>query len=87
MSWTAPRPQYRRAGLRYTSDLTDGERDILSRFMPERSALGRPRRSISVPSPMLFFTFWAQVASDAPCPKTSRRDQPCNVSSIAGVTT
>ena len=45
MSWTeTTRPQYRRAGLRYTSDLTDGEWDILCPFMPERSLLGRPRK-------------------------------------------
>ena len=45
MSWTeTTRPQYRRACLRYTSDLTDGEWDILCAFMPERSPLGRPRK-------------------------------------------
>ncbi len=45
MSWTeTTRPQYRRAGLRYTSDLTDDEWDILCPFMPERSVLGRPRK-------------------------------------------
>src|SRR5882672_589019 len=45
MSWTeTTRPQYRRAGLRYTSDLTDGEWDILCPFMPQRSLLGRPRK-------------------------------------------
>lgn len=44
MSWTeTTRRQYRREGLRYASDLTDPEWDILVRFMPERSDLGRPR--------------------------------------------
>lgn len=44
MSWTeTTRSQYRREGLRYTSDLTDGEWDIFCRFMPARSHLGRPR--------------------------------------------
>ncbi|MDP2408934.1 MAG: IS5 family transposase [Pseudolabrys sp.] len=44
MSWTeTTRRQYQREGLRYASDLTDPEWDILVRFMPERSDLGRPR--------------------------------------------
>lgn len=45
MAWTeTTRSQYRRDGLRYTSDLTDGEWDILLPFMPERPRLGRPRK-------------------------------------------
>lgn len=44
MSWTEiTRPQYRRDGLRYASDLTEPEWDVLVAFMPERSCLGRPR--------------------------------------------
>lgn len=44
MSWTEiTRSEYRRDGLRYSSDLTDGEWTILCRFMPERSLIGRPR--------------------------------------------
>jgi len=44
MSWTEiTRPQYRRDGLRYASDLTEPEWDVLTPFMPERSHLGRPR--------------------------------------------
>jgi putative transposase len=45
MSWTeTTREHYRREGLRYASDLTDGEWDILCPFMPEPSPLGRPRK-------------------------------------------
>ena len=44
MSWTEiTRPQYRRDGLRYASDVTEPEWDVLVAFMPERSCLGRPR--------------------------------------------
>ena len=44
MSWTEiTRPQYRRDGLRYASDLMDQEWDVIRPFMPERSYLGRPR--------------------------------------------
>jgi len=44
MAWTEiTRGQYRRDGLRYASNLTDQEWDILACFMPERSHLGRPR--------------------------------------------
>src|SRR5258707_3273827 len=45
MSWTEiTRPHYRGDGLRYASDLTDGEWRLIARFMPERRRLGRPRR-------------------------------------------
>jgi putative transposase len=45
MSWTEiTRAQYRREGLRYASDLTDGEWRIVAVLMPQRRALGRPRR-------------------------------------------
>lgn len=45
MSWTEiTRPQYRRDGLRYASDLTEPEWDVLAAFMPGRSHLGRPRK-------------------------------------------
>jgi putative transposase len=45
MSWTEiTRAHYRRDGLRYASDLTDQEWDVLAPFMPERSHLGRPRK-------------------------------------------
>jgi putative transposase len=44
MPWTeTTRGHYRRAGLRYASDLTDPEWNVLVGFMPERCRLGRPR--------------------------------------------
>jgi putative transposase len=44
MSWTEiTRPHYRRDGLRYASDLTDGEWRLIASFMPARRWLGRPR--------------------------------------------
>jgi putative transposase len=44
MSWTeTTRPQYRREGLRYASDMTEREWDLIAPFMPEQSHLGRPR--------------------------------------------
>lgn len=45
MSWTeTTRLQYRREGLRYASDLADSEWNIVAGLMPERRALGRPRK-------------------------------------------
>jgi putative transposase len=44
MTWTEiTRPKYLRIGLRYASDLTDTEWQIVAPFMPPRSHLGRPR--------------------------------------------
>ena len=44
MPWTEiTRPQYRRAGLTYASDLTDAEWRLIEPFMPEPRRLGRPR--------------------------------------------
>lgn len=37
------RPQYRREGLRYASDLADAEWGLIEPFMPGRRRLGRPR--------------------------------------------
>lgn len=45
MSWTEiTRPQYRRDGLRYASDLTEQEWDVLAPLVPKRRRLGRPRK-------------------------------------------
>jgi transposase len=42
--WTEiTRRKYERAGLRYASDLTDGEWELIEPFMPLAKALGRPR--------------------------------------------
>jgi putative transposase len=44
MSWTkATRKQYRRDGLRYASDMTDGEWKVVAPLLPKRRRVGRPR--------------------------------------------
>jgi putative transposase len=44
MSWTeTTREQYRRDGLRYASDMTDAEWNLLARLMPKSARTGRPR--------------------------------------------
>ena len=44
MAWTEiTRQQYRRDGLRYASDMTDGEWAIIDPLLPARRRLGRPR--------------------------------------------
>ena len=44
--WTEiTRQQYRRDGLRYTSDMTDGEWSIIAPLLPGPCRLGRPRRT------------------------------------------
>jgi transposase len=46
MAWTeTTRPQYRRDGLRYASDLTNDEWALIEPFLPPPSALGRPRKT------------------------------------------
>ena len=44
MAWTEiTRAKYRRDGLRYASDMTDGEWALVEPFMPRRRRVGRPR--------------------------------------------
>jgi putative transposase len=44
MSWTkTTRKQYRRNGLRYASDLTDREWQLIARLLPKPRRVGRPR--------------------------------------------
>jgi putative transposase len=44
MSWTeTTREQYRRDGLRYASDVTDGEWKLIEPLLPKRRRVGRPR--------------------------------------------
>ena len=44
MSWTEiTREQYRRDGLRYASDTTDAEWELIEPLMPAPSRRGRPR--------------------------------------------
>jgi transposase len=46
MSWTEiTRRQYRRVGLRYSSDLTDDEWALLAPYLPPPRPLGRPRET------------------------------------------
>ena len=46
MPWTEiTRPQYRREGGRYASDLTDGEWAVIAPHLPAPRRLGRPRRT------------------------------------------
>lgn len=46
MAWTEiTRAQYRREGLRYASNTTDGEWALIEPFMPAPSRLGRPRET------------------------------------------
>jgi transposase len=46
MPWTeVTRLQYRRVGLRYASDLTDGEWAVISPHLPSPSRYGRPRKT------------------------------------------
>jgi hypothetical protein len=37
------RPNYERDGLRYASDPSDGDWDLIAPFMPPAKSLGRPR--------------------------------------------
>ena len=42
--WTEiTRPKYEREGLRYASDLTDREWEMIAPFLPPAKAVGRPR--------------------------------------------
>lgn len=46
MPWTEiTRPDYDRRDLRYASDCTDAEWDLIRPFMPARARTGRPRRT------------------------------------------
>ena len=46
MAWTGiTRRQYQREGLRYASDTTDAEWELIVRFVPEEAARGRPRET------------------------------------------
>ena len=73
MPWTEiTRPQYRREGLRYASDLTDAEWALIEPFMPAPSPIGRPRTTElrSVMNAILYIAStgcqWRQLPKDFP---------------------
>lgn len=73
MPWTeTTRPQYRREGLRYASDLTEAEWRIVAPFLPPRSCVGRPREVElrEVVNAILFIAAtgcqWRQLPKDFP---------------------
>ena len=73
MPWTkATRKQYRRDGLRYASDQTDGEWAVVERLMPAPSRLGRPRETAlrSVMDAILYMAAtgcqWRQLPKEFP---------------------
>jgi putative transposase len=73
MAWTeTTRPQYRRAGLRYASDLTEAEWALIEPLMPAASPVGRPRRTKlrSVVEAILYMAStgcqWRQIPREFP---------------------
>lgn len=73
MPWTEiTRPQYRRARLRYASDLTDAEWSLLAPFMPGQRRLGRRRSTDlrAVVEALLYIAStgcqWRQLPKDFP---------------------
>ena len=73
MPWTEiTRPQYRRDGLRYASDLTEAEWLIAARLLPPPSRVGRPREVElrEVPNAILFIAAtgrqWRQLPKEFP---------------------
>jgi len=73
MPWTEiTRPQYRRDGLRYASDLTDAEWALIEPFIPAPSPIGRPRTTElrSVMNAILYIAStgcqWRQLPKDFP---------------------
>src|ERR1700761_7824793 len=73
MAWTEiTRPQYRRAGLRYASDLTDAEWAMIAPFFPGRRRVGRRRSTTlrAVVEAMFYIAStgcqWRQLPKDFP---------------------
>jgi len=60
MPWTeTTRAQYRRAGLRFASDTTDAEWDLLEPLMPEAAGIGRPRSTdLRMVVNAIFYVLW-----------------------------
>jgi len=79
MAWTEiTRAKYRRDGLRYASDMTDGEWALVEPFMPKRRRVGRPRTSDlrAVVNAMLYLASsgiqWRALPKDFPPVSTVR---------------
>lgn len=77
MTWTEiTRRQYRREGLRYASDTTDGEWALIAPFLPEPSRLGRPRTTDlrAVVNALLYMAStgcqWRAIPKDFPAVST-----------------
>jgi transposase len=73
MPWTEiTRPNYERAGLRYASDPTDAEWNLIEPLLPLRSRLGRPRTTDlrSIVGGILYMATtgcqWRQMPRDFP---------------------
>ena len=79
--WTEiTRPKYERHGLRYASDLTCAEWNLIEPYMPRAKAVGRPRRT-----PKSDLGSWALAAPGPdPGPAIFRLDFPRKGSVAAG---
>ena len=80
MPWTeAARREYRRAGARYASDMTDREWVLVAPFMPPARRLGRPRTTDlrEVMNAILYIATtgcqWVQLPKDFPPYSTVQR--------------
>ena len=80
MPWTeTTRPHYARRGRRYTSDLTDAEWALVTRFLPPPKQTGRPRTTKlrDVLDAILYMAAsgcqWAMLPKDFPPPSTVQR--------------
>lgn len=77
MPWTEiTRPQYRREGLRYASDMSDAEWQLIEPLMPKAKPIGRPRETDlrRVVDAILYMAStgcqWRQLPRDFPPPST-----------------
>jgi transposase len=80
MMWTEiTRTQYRRDGLRYSSDMTDLEWDVMEPLLPAMAKLGRPRTTDlrSLLNAMLYMSMsgcqWRLLPKDFPPVSTVQR--------------
>jgi transposase len=80
MSWTeTTREQYRREGLRYSSDVTDPEWEVMAPHLPPDRRLGRPRTRClrEVVNAILYMLSagcpWRMLPRELPPPSTVQR--------------